>query len=186
MPHTIGKFSTRAKTLLETLFQLEACTQSYGPPKLKESQFREFQGSNLGVLRQNDIWVLVSWLGIDNIIRGKVVISPSLGHGESCESMFACDSYVHQKCSNYALTNLLFGLCRFVWIIDLLIILPSPYPKAPARPFIPNVLRAREHTPTFHSSVVFTLDSHLSLLTNLGACQLFHGFVSKIILPRIM
>jgi uncharacterized protein YehS (DUF1456 family) len=23
-----------------------------------------------------------------------------------------------QKCSNYALTNLLFGLCRFVWIID--------------------------------------------------------------------
>jgi hypothetical protein len=36
--------------------------------------------------------------------------SPNLGHGESCESMYACGSFVHQKCSNYALTNLLFGV----------------------------------------------------------------------------
>jgi hypothetical protein len=34
---------------------------------------------------------------------------PNLGHGES---MFARGESVHQKCSNYALTNLLFGLCR--------------------------------------------------------------------------
>ncbi len=32
--------------------------------------------SNLGVPGQNDIWVLASWLGIGNTIRGKVVASP--------------------------------------------------------------------------------------------------------------
>jgi hypothetical protein len=36
---------------------------------------------------------------------------PSPGHGEFCEIVFAHGSFVHQKCSNYALTNLLFGLC---------------------------------------------------------------------------
>jgi hypothetical protein len=30
------------------------------------------------------------------------------------------------KCSNYTLTNLLFGLCRSVWVIELLVNLPSP------------------------------------------------------------
>jgi hypothetical protein len=40
---------------LETSSQLEVYTQSYGSPKLWESQLREFQDSNLGVLGQNDI-----------------------------------------------------------------------------------------------------------------------------------
>jgi hypothetical protein len=44
--------------------------------------------------------------------------------------MYAHDSFIHQKCFNYAITNLLFGLCRFMWIIDLLVIHPNPYPKA--------------------------------------------------------
>jgi hypothetical protein len=33
------------------------------------------------------------------------------------------------KCSNYALTNLLFGLCRHVWVIKLLVNLPNPIPE---------------------------------------------------------
>ncbi len=53
-------------------------------------------------------------------------VPPSLGYGESCEFVFAYGSFVHQKCSHYALTNLLFGLCRFVWIIEPLVALPSP------------------------------------------------------------
>jgi hypothetical protein len=40
--HIVAKLSTRAKTLLLTSFQLEVFTQSYGPPKLRESQFRGF------------------------------------------------------------------------------------------------------------------------------------------------
>jgi hypothetical protein len=79
----------------------------------KNPNFGNFRTPNLGVLRQNDIWVLAPWLGTKNIIRGKVVASPSTNRGESYESMFARGEFVHQKCSNYALTNL-FSLCRFV------------------------------------------------------------------------
>ncbi len=75
---------------------------------------------------------------------------------------------MHQKCCNYALTNLLFGLCKSLWVIDLLVSLPSPYLGAPARPSTPEMLRAKEHTPTLHYSDVFTLDSHLNLLRSLG------------------
>jgi hypothetical protein len=60
------------------------------------------------------------WLGIEN--------TKILGRGESCESVFACGLFVHQKCSNYALTNL-FGLCRSVWVIDCLSHFLVPIPK---------------------------------------------------------
>jgi hypothetical protein len=46
------------------------------------------------------------------LIGGRWWLPPSLGGGESYESEFAHGSSWHQKCSNYALTNLLFGLCK--------------------------------------------------------------------------
>jgi hypothetical protein len=70
--------------------------------------------------------------------------------------MFACGSFVHQKCSNYALTNLLFSLYRSLWVVDLLVIFPSPHPEALARPFTPKVLRAKEHAPISYPSTIFT------------------------------
>jgi hypothetical protein len=63
---------------------------------------------------------------------------------------------VHQKCSNYTLTNLLFGLCRSVWIIDLLVIHPCPHRRAPTRPSTSEVLQARECAPTPYPSIIFT------------------------------
>jgi len=88
-----------------------------------------------------------SWQGIKNSISGKVVASSSLGRGESYEFMFAYGSSVHQKCSNYTLTNLLFGLCKSVWIIDLLVTrLSSPF-KALAHPSTLEMLWTRECTP---------------------------------------
>jgi hypothetical protein len=71
--------------------------QSYGPPKSKESLLWEFWDSHLGVPGQNDIWVLVSWLGIEYTIRRKVVASQSPGRGESCESMSTRGLSVHQS-----------------------------------------------------------------------------------------
>jgi len=79
--------------------------------------------------------------------------------------MFAHGSFVHQKCFNYTFTNLLFGLYRFVWIIDLLVTFLSLYSKVLTHPSTPKVLWAKDRT--LHSFVVFTLDSHLSLLKNL-------------------
>ncbi len=147
---------------------MKVFTQSYGLPKLRESQFREFRDSNLGVLEQNDIWVLTLWLSTNNTVRGNVMASLSLGHDEFCEFVFAHGSSLHQKCFNYALINLLFGLCMSLWVSDLLVKFPSPYLRAPACPFTLKVLWARKHTPTPHSSVVFTLDSHFNLLRSLG------------------
>jgi len=45
--------------------------QSYRSPN-----FKNFGTANLGVLGQNDIWVQAPWLGIENIVKGKVVASP--------------------------------------------------------------------------------------------------------------
>jgi hypothetical protein len=90
-------------------------------------------------------------------------LPPSPGLGESCESMFTHGSSMHQKCSNYALTNLLFGLCKSMWVIDLLVTLLKPHPRAPTRPSTPKVIRTRECAPIPYSFVVFTLNSHLSL-----------------------
>jgi hypothetical protein len=83
--------------------------QNYGSPNL-----RNFRTPNLRVLGQNDVWVLAPWQNIKNIIKGKVVISSSSSSNESYEFMFTHVSFVHQKCSNYAQINLLFGLCRSV------------------------------------------------------------------------
>jgi hypothetical protein len=69
-------------------------------------------------------------------------------------------------------TNQLVWFVWFVWIIDLLVTLPSPQPRVPTRPSTPKVLWVREHTPIHHSSVVFTLDSHLSLSRSLGVHHL--------------
>jgi len=43
----------------------------------------------LGLSGQNDIWVLVPWIGTIYTIRGKVVASPKSERGESYESEFA-------------------------------------------------------------------------------------------------
>jgi hypothetical protein len=42
--------------------------QSCGNPN-----FENFETSNLGVAKQNDIWVQAPWPGTENTIRGKVV-----------------------------------------------------------------------------------------------------------------
>ncbi len=74
-------------------------------------------------------------LGVGLVVRHIVYYKreggdfPNLSHSESCEFMFDHGSFVHQKCFNFALINLLFSLCRFVWIIELLVTLPSPIPE---------------------------------------------------------
>jgi hypothetical protein len=143
--------------------------QSRGSP-----HFRNFETSNLGVLKQSEIWVLALWPDIKNTIRGRWLLPPSPSRDESCEFMFAHGSYMHQKCSNYAFTNLLFGLYRSMWIIDLLVTHPSPHPRASTCPFTLKPLRANKLAPTPYPLIVFTWDSHLSLSRNLGMRQLKH------------
>ncbi len=80
-------------------------------------------------VRQNDMWVLVSWLGTKYTIRGKVVASPKYGSWWMLWVRVYSWFIRAPKCSNYALINLLFGLCRFVRVIELLVNLPNLIPK---------------------------------------------------------
>jgi hypothetical protein len=127
--HIVGNVSTKDTMLLQTSSQSKVFTQSYRPPKSQESQLWEFQDFHLGVLEQNDIWVLVPWPGIDYTIKGKVMASPKFGPWWVLW-IHVCPWFVcAPRCSNYALTNLLFGLCRYVWVIEVLVSLLHPIPK---------------------------------------------------------
>ncbi len=129
--HIVGNILMRGTTLLSTSLQSKVFTRNYGLPKRWEFQFREFWDSRLGSPEKNNIWMHPLWLIINNTIRGKVMISPSPRCGESYEFIYVCDLFMHQKCSNYALANLLFGLCKSMWIIDPFVIRHSPHPRAP-------------------------------------------------------
>jgi hypothetical protein len=84
------------------------------------------------LLRQNDIWVLAPWLSTKYIIRGKVVAS------------FKFKPW-------WVLWVLLFDLCKSVWVIELLVNLPSPHPRAPTRPSILEMLWTKERNPNSFS-----------------------------------
>jgi hypothetical protein len=86
----------------------------------------------------------------------------------SCEFVFAHGLSVHQKYSNYTLTNLLFGLCKSLWIIDLLVIRFSPHPRALAHASTLEVMRTKEHTPTPYLSIVFTLGLEVESIKKFG------------------
>ncbi len=69
---------------------------------------------------------------------GRWWFPPSSGHGEFCEFVVAGDSSMHQKWCRYAPSNLLFSLCRTMWINNPLTIHPSLHPEPQACPSTPN------------------------------------------------
>jgi hypothetical protein len=89
-----------------------------------------------------------------SILWGGWWLPPSAGRGESCEFEFARNSFVHQKC---ALTNLLFGLCKSVWIIKLPVNLLSPHLEVATCPFTPKVLRTKD-VPWLFRTCKFTFE----------------------------
>jgi hypothetical protein len=92
----------RAATLISTSSQSEVCTQSYGAPKLRETQLWQFWDSQVGVPGQNAIWMWASWRGTKYNRRGKVVASPKSG------SWWVLWVWI---CSWFVLTPKVFQLC---------------------------------------------------------------------------
>ncbi len=102
------------------------------------------------------------------IIRRKVVASPKSG---PWWGLWICvyPWFIRApKCSNYPLTNLLFGLCKFVWVIDFLVNLPSPHLGALAHPSTLKMLQAKECTPIPSPSNVFTFGLIIESIKELG------------------
>jgi hypothetical protein len=143
-----------------------------GPQSCGSPQLWEFRDSHLGVLGQNDIWVLVLWPGTKYTIRGKVVVSPKFGPWWILW-ICVCRWFVRApKCSNYVLTNLLFGLCRSMWVIEFLVNLPSPIPKL-KHALLPLKCYKLESAPQLLLLPLFSpLDSQLSPSRSFGVRQL--------------
>jgi hypothetical protein len=180
MSHTIEKFLMKLQLCLKPHLNQRFAQEVMGPQSNKRPNFGKFRTPNLGVLRQNDIWVQAPWPCTKNSIRGRWWLPPSLSHGESYECVFACGLSVHQKCSNYALTNLFFGLCRSMWIIDLLVTFPNPHPGASARPSTPKVLWTKECAPIPYPFVVFKEFGGVSLdFTILDDDLIIFHFIEK-------
>ncbi len=147
---------------------MEICTQSYGPPKSRETQLWEFLDFHLGILGQNDIWVLILWPCIEYIIKGKVLVSLKSGPWWVLW-VCVCLWFVRAtKYFNYALINLLFSLRMSIWIIELLVNLPSPILEL-QHATLPSKWCQPRSTPQLFTFPLFSpLDSQLNPSRNLG------------------
>jgi hypothetical protein len=86
---------SRQKIFLRPYLNHRSAQEIMSLQSCESFNFKNFGTPNLGVPRQNDIWVQAMWLGTKNTIRGKVVASLKFGHGESYEFVFARGSSVH-------------------------------------------------------------------------------------------
>jgi hypothetical protein len=95
--------------------------------------------------------------------------------GESCEFVFARGSCEHQNCSNYALTNLSFRLCRSVWMIDCLSFFLVLF-RSSSTPLYPQSAASQGTHPnsfSFHCFHIWTLSWVHKELGASQTCPLF-------------
>jgi hypothetical protein len=100
--HTVGKFSTRATTLLQTAPQSEVCLRSYGAPKSRESQLARFRDSHLGVLGEK------SHLDVGHVERCRVYYK---GEGGGFPQVWAVVSLMCLCCPWLVLAPKVLQLC---------------------------------------------------------------------------
>jgi hypothetical protein len=113
-------------------------------------------------------------------IRGKVVASPKSGPWWVLW-VRVCPWFVRApKCSNYALTNLLFILCRLMWISELLVIFPSSILELQHTPLPPKCFKLGS-SPQLHFLLLSSLlESQLNPSRSLGVRHLhFEGDVCE-------
>jgi hypothetical protein len=109
VPHTVGKLSTRATTLLHIALQSEVYSQSYGAPKSRESSLARFRDSHAGVLGKK------SHLDVGPVERSKVYYK---GEGGGFPQVRAVVSLVCPCCPWLVLAPKVFQLCTnyFMWV----------------------------------------------------------------------
>ncbi len=162
MWYTIGKISTRATNFFKTSSQSKVCTRSYAPPKVVRVPVGGISGLPLGSYGTK------SHLDVIPMERRKVYYK---GKGGGFPYVQAVVSLVNRSSSWFVLApkvlqlhtnHLVLVLCRFVWAVEAcqFFLVPSWNSNMPLYPF--KVLRAKEHALTPYSSVVFSLNSHLS------------------------
>jgi len=94
-------------------------------PKVTEVLILGILNSHLEVPGQNAIWMWASWRSTKYTIRGKVMASPKSKLWWILWVQVCPCFILAPKCFDYVVTNLLFGLCRPVWVSKLFVNLPS-------------------------------------------------------------
>jgi hypothetical protein len=93
---------------------------------------------------------------------------------------------VYQKCSNYTLINLLFGLCRSMWISDLLVNFPNPIPKLQHTLLPPKCYESGSAPQLFLLLLSFSLDSQPNHQRAWGCVIIFVSFLGGFLCERVM
>jgi len=108
--HTVGKFSTRATTLLQTAPQSKVCSQSYVASESWESLLARFRDSHAGVLGEK------SHLDVGLVERCRVYYK---GEGGGFPQVRAMVNLVCSCCPWLVLAPKVFQLCtnHFVWVV---------------------------------------------------------------------
>ncbi len=131
-------------------------------PKVAESQLWEFRDSHSGVPGQN------GHLDVAPVERCKVYYK---GKGGGFPQVRAVVSLVNSNCPWLVLApkmlqlctnHFVLVLCKFAWVIEACNFFLVPFQSSNMPLYPSKVLRARERAPTPYSSIVFSLDSHLS------------------------
>jgi len=155
--HTVGKFLMRNIILLQTSFPSEVYTQSYGAPKLQESQLWQFWDSHLGVPGQK------AHLDVGPVERRRIYYK---GEGGDFPQVWAVVSLVSPSCPWLILApkvlqlctnHFVLVLCRSMWVNKAcqIFLIPS---RSSSMPFYPSkVLRTRERASIPWLSAVFCL-----------------------------
>jgi len=114
-----------------------------GLQNCKNPNFKNFKTPTWESWDKMTLGCMVPWLGTENTIRGKVVTSPKFGSWWVLW-VRVCSWFIRAPNVLQLRTNqLVFGLCRSVWIIELLVTLHSPHPGAPLRLSTPKCYKLR-------------------------------------------
>jgi hypothetical protein len=119
--------------------------------------------------RSPNFGMWTSWKGTEYTIKGKVVASPK---SESWWVLWVqvCPWLIlAPKCSNYALTNLLFGLYRFVWVIKCLSFVLVPISEVQHTP-LPSKCYEPGSMPQLLTFPLFSLKTHIWVYQRTWEC----------------
>jgi hypothetical protein len=165
----IGKFSTRAKNLLQTISIRRLHAKLWAPKSCESPNFGNFGlplGSpgtkwhlDVGLVKRHKVYYKGEGGGFPQVQA--VVSLVSL----SCQWLILA-SKVLQLCTNH----LVLVLCRSVWVVEAcqFFLVPSRSSNTPLYPS--KMLRARERALILYSSVVFYLGLTFKTLKELGVC----------------
>jgi hypothetical protein len=177
VPHTVGKLLMKATTLLRLHINQRSAEKVMGPQSRKSPKFGNFETPKLEVPGQNAIWIWASWRGTEYTIRGKVVASPKSRPWwvlwvRICPWLVLAPKVLK-------LTNLLFGLCRSVWVIKHLsfFLVPS---WSSSTPLYPQSVTSQGVCPDSLLFHYFHFKLTFESTKDLGAHQI--GLISKIFL----